>query len=73
VLVSLHQVEFAVRYCARTIALDAGRVVYDGPSAALTPAMLDTLYGRRAHELLEPEAPAGGPAPSHTPAALLAA
>jgi phosphonate transport system ATP-binding protein len=55
VLVSLHQVEFAVRYCARTIALDAGRVVYDGPSAALTPAMLDTLYGRRAHELREPE------------------
>jgi phosphonate transport system ATP-binding protein len=36
VLVSLHQVEFAVRYCARTIALNAGRVVYDGPSSALT-------------------------------------
>ena len=40
VLVSLHQVEFAVRYCPRTIALNAGRVVFDGPSSALTPAML---------------------------------
>jgi phosphonate transport system ATP-binding protein len=53
VLVSLHQVEFAVRYCARTIALNAGRVVYDGPSAALTPALLGELYGSDARELFE--------------------
>jgi phosphonate transport system ATP-binding protein len=51
VLVSLHQVEFAVRYCARTIALNAGRVVYDGPSAALTPELLAKLYGSNASEL----------------------
>lgn len=54
VLVSLHQVEFAVRYCPRTIALNAGRIVYDGPSAALTPAMLGELYGAQASELLDP-------------------
>lgn len=54
VLVSLHQVEFAIRYCTRTIALNAGRVVYDGPSSALTPALLADLYGSDACELFDP-------------------
>ena len=40
VLVSLHQVEYALSYCPRTIALREGRVVYDGPSTALTPGFL---------------------------------
>ena len=57
VLVSLHQVEFAVRYCPRTIALNAGRVVFDGPFSALTPAMLAALYGSAASELLSPRQP----------------
>lgn len=51
VLVSLHQVDFAMRYCPRTIALNRGRLVYDGPSAALTPAHLSQLYGADVHEL----------------------
>ena len=54
VLVSLHQVEMALRYCPRTIALDAGRVVYDGASAALTPDMLRNLYGVQAEDILSP-------------------
>jgi len=45
VVVSLHQVDYAMRYCARVVALKAGRVVYDGPSAALTPALLREIYG----------------------------
>lgn len=45
VLVSLHQVDVAFRYCPRAVALHHGRVVYDGSSAALTPAMLRDLYG----------------------------
>ena len=53
VLVSLHQVEFAVRYCPRTIALNAGRVVYDGPSSALTPDLLAKLYGSSASEFFK--------------------
>ena len=32
VVVSLHQVEYALSYCPRTVALRHGRVVYDGPS-----------------------------------------
>ena len=54
VLVSLHQVEFATKFCPRTIALNHGKVVYDGPSAALTPRLLDELYGAAAEELLHP-------------------
>ena len=45
VLVSLHQVDYAIRYCPRTVALKQGRIVYDGPSSALTPAFLRDLYG----------------------------
>ncbi len=56
VLVSLHQVDIAMQYCPRTIALRQGRVVYDGPSAALTPELLQKLYGAAAIELLEPAA-----------------
>jgi phosphonate transport system ATP-binding protein len=52
VLVSLHQVNVALKYCPRTVALRAGRVVYDGPSAQLTPALLRELYGAEADEIL---------------------
>ncbi|MDS4022618.1 MAG: phosphonate ABC transporter ATP-binding protein [Candidatus Competibacter sp.] len=51
VVVSLHQVEFALKYCPRTVALHGGRVVYDGPSAALTPQLLGELYGADAEGL----------------------
>jgi phosphonate transport system ATP-binding protein len=52
VVVSLHQVNVAMKYCARTVALHLGRVVYDGPSAALTPALLRELYGAEADEIM---------------------
>jgi phosphonate transport system ATP-binding protein len=52
VLVSLHQVNVALKYCPRTVALRAGQVVYDGPSASLTPALLRELYGAEADEIL---------------------
>jgi len=52
VVVSLHQVNVAMKYCPRTVALHQGRVIYDGPSAALTPALLRDLYGADADEIL---------------------
>lgn len=52
VVVSLHQVDVAMRYCPRTVALHQGRVVYDGPSSNLTPALLRSLYGMQADEIL---------------------
>jgi phosphonate transport system ATP-binding protein len=71
VLVSLHQVEFARRFCQRTVALRQGEVVYDGPSSALTGAMLAELYGGDAGELgLDFGEPAAAPA---EPALVLAA
>jgi phosphonate transport system ATP-binding protein len=51
VLVSLHQVEYALRYCPRTIALKDGRIAYDGPSSALTAELLTALYGAESEEL----------------------
>ena len=57
-LVSLHQVEYARRYCPRTIAMRDGRIVFDGPSAELTNRMLVDLYGANSEELILPDAPA---------------
>jgi phosphonate transport system ATP-binding protein len=45
VLVSLHQVNYAMTYCPRTIALKDGAIVYDGPSKALAPPLLNAIYG----------------------------
>jgi phosphonate transport system ATP-binding protein len=53
VLVSLHQVQFARRYCKRTIALRMGQVVYDGPSSELTAPLLRELYGTAVDEMLD--------------------
>jgi phosphonate transport system ATP-binding protein len=45
VIVTLHQVEFALRYCSRVVALKDGQIAYDGPSTAVTPGLLRDLYG----------------------------
>ncbi len=70
VVVSLHQVDFATRYCPRTVALRDGQVVYDGPSEALTHEFLRELYGAAGEELILP-GPIGGPAPKARSAAHL--
>jgi phosphonate transport system ATP-binding protein len=54
ILVSLHQVEYGVKYCPRTIALKAGEVVYDGPSCELTPELLNSIYGAESRDLFLP-------------------
>ena len=45
VIVTLHQVDYAIRYCDRVIALQAGKVVYDGPSTGLDTKRLIDIYG----------------------------
>lgn len=55
VLVSLHQVDYATKYCPRTIAMRDGEVVFDGPSEKLTPAFLQELYGADSLELTQPQ------------------
>jgi phosphonate transport system ATP-binding protein len=45
VFVSLHQVDYALRYCRRIVALKAGQIAYDGPPEGLgRPALVD-IYG----------------------------
>jgi len=45
VLVTLHQVDYALRYCDRVVALKAGRIAYDGPSSGLGQDILVDIYG----------------------------
>jgi len=45
VVVSLHQVDFALKYCSRVVALRDGRVMYDGAAAAVSTALLRGIYG----------------------------
>lgn len=45
VVVSLHQVDFALKYCRRVIALRDGRVMFDGEASAVTTALLRGIYG----------------------------
>src|SRR5215471_2482810 len=74
VLVSLHQVEYALRYCPRTIALRSGEVVYDGPSSGLTAALLTSIYGADTEELSAPSPESVGAVNAQTsPATMLGA
>lgn len=50
VLVSLHDLGLAVRYCSRLILMQHGRLVADGaPQEVLTPERLSEVFGIRAH------------------------
>ncbi|MFN7127879.1 MAG: phosphonate ABC transporter ATP-binding protein [Brevundimonas sp.] len=45
VIVTLHQVDYAIRYCDRVIALQGGKIVYDGPATGLDHQRLIDIYG----------------------------
>jgi phosphonate transport system ATP-binding protein len=47
VITSLHQVEYAFKYCRRTVALKNGKVIYDGPCENITTEMLHEIYGAK--------------------------
>ncbi|MEM6678687.1 MAG: ABC transporter ATP-binding protein [Pseudomonadota bacterium] len=50
VVTALHDLGLAARWCTRLLLLDAGRIVADGPPAAvLTQERLATVYGIEAH------------------------
>jgi phosphonate transport system ATP-binding protein len=51
VLVSLHQVDYALKYCSRAVALGFGRVLFDGPSHLLTVEKMKSIYGHGAAEM----------------------
>ncbi len=64
-VVSLHQVHLARRYCHRVIALKRGRVLFDGPSQYLDGELIRDLYGQGAQELLSADAVDLNSPPSH--------
>jgi phosphonate transport system ATP-binding protein len=45
VIVNMHDVELARRFAQRIIGMSGGRVVFDGPPAALTNDILKAIYG----------------------------
>jgi len=45
VLTNLHDLDTARAYCERIVALDRGRVVFDGPPDALTAERVEKVYG----------------------------
>ena len=45
VLCNLHHLDTAREYCDRIVAMNAGRVVFDGPPAELTAARVREVYG----------------------------
>jgi len=47
-VVSQHQLETALAYATRVVGFRQGRVVFDGPPAALSPAVASTIYGEEA-------------------------
>lgn len=44
-IASLHQLSIAKKYCQRTIALNAGKLYFDGATASLDAASIACLYG----------------------------
>jgi len=45
VVVTLHQVDYALRYCERVVALKGGHIHFDGKAAQLSEPYLNQLYG----------------------------
>jgi phosphonate transport system ATP-binding protein len=51
IVVSLHQIDFAFRYCPRSVAMKNGEIVYDGPTEKITKELLCTVYGSDLSEI----------------------
>ncbi|MFQ4137925.1 phosphonate ABC transporter ATP-binding protein [Nodosilinea sp. PGN35] len=43
-VISLHEVEFAVKYCDRIIGLRQGKILFDAPATQVSDAMMASLY-----------------------------
>ena len=46
ILINIHHVDIALKYCDRIIGINAGEVVFDGPSENVTDETLKMIYGR---------------------------
>ena len=55
VVVTLHQVDYAMKYCDRAVALKAGHVIYDGPIDGLGRDRLIEIYGDEYRDVIDEE------------------
>ena len=46
VLINIHHVDLALQYADRVIGIQAGKIVYDGPTSEVTNDILEHIYGR---------------------------
>jgi phosphonate transport system ATP-binding protein len=46
IVANMHHVDLALQYATRIIGIQAGRIVYDGPSSAINDSLLTQIYGR---------------------------
>src|SRR5690606_26785850 len=63
VLCNLHQIEVARAHCDRILGMRQGRVVFDGPPAALDAAREEAIFGGTDVAAPRPSGPARAPAP----------
>jgi phosphonate transport system ATP-binding protein len=59
VVVTLHQVDYAIKYCRRAVALKNGEIIYDGPTSGLNRERLIEIYGDEYIDVMDEE---GAPA-----------
>jgi phosphonate transport system ATP-binding protein len=72
VLTNLHHLDTARHYCDRIVAMQAGRVMFDGPPAALTGEKVREIYGVSEDEFDEQAEEAAKPQAQRAPKAGLA-
>jgi len=56
VITTLHQVDYALRYCDRVVALKEGKIAYDGEASGLDRARLIDIYGPEFEDAYHQEA-----------------
>jgi phosphonate transport system ATP-binding protein len=64
VMVNLHSLDLARKYCDRLVGLAAGRLVFDGVPAQLTDDVARELYGLESGDVIGPDR---GPVPAGVP------
>ncbi len=52
ILINIHHVDLALKYCSRVIGINAGEIIYDGPASEVDKEVLDKIYkgGREENE-----------------------
>ena len=73
VICNLHSLDLARSYCRRLIGMAQGRVIFDGPPAALTDALARDLYGIEAGDVLGASTSGSGRLPETEPRPALVA